>query len=31
MITHTVGLNELPRAFAALTKPSNQTKVMIEL
>ncbi len=31
MITHTVGLDELPRAFAALTQPSNQTKVMLEL
>jgi (R,R)-butanediol dehydrogenase/meso-butanediol dehydrogenase/diacetyl reductase len=31
MITHTVGIDELPRAFAALTKPSNQIKVMLEL
>jgi (R,R)-butanediol dehydrogenase / meso-butanediol dehydrogenase / diacetyl reductase len=31
MITHTVGLDDLPRAFAALTKPSNQTKVILEL
>ena len=29
MITHTVGLKDLPRAFAALTRPTNQTKVMI--
>jgi threonine dehydrogenase-like Zn-dependent dehydrogenase len=31
MITHTVGLDDLPRAFAALTRPTNQTKVMIEI
>ncbi len=30
MITHTVSLDDLPRAFAALTGPTNQTKVMIE-
>jgi 2-desacetyl-2-hydroxyethyl bacteriochlorophyllide A dehydrogenase len=31
MITHLVGLEELPRAFAALSRPSDQTKVMLEL
>jgi (R,R)-butanediol dehydrogenase/meso-butanediol dehydrogenase/diacetyl reductase len=31
MITHTVGLEELPRAFNALRQPTNQTKVMLEL
>lgn len=30
LITHTVGLDDLPRAFAALTQPANQTKVMLE-
>lgn len=30
MITHTVGLEDLPRAFAALRQPTNQTKVMLE-
>jgi len=30
MITHTVGIDDLPRAFAALTKASGQTKVMLE-
>jgi len=30
MITHTVGLDDLPRAFAALKEPSNQTKLMLE-
>ena len=30
MITHTVGLDELPRAFHALRQPTNQTKVMLE-
>ncbi len=30
MITHLVGLEELPRAFAALARPSDQTKVMVE-
>jgi (R,R)-butanediol dehydrogenase/meso-butanediol dehydrogenase/diacetyl reductase len=30
MITHTVGLDDLPRAFAALRQPTNQTKVMLE-
>ena len=30
LITHTVGLEELPRAFAALSKPNRQTKVMLE-
>jgi (R,R)-butanediol dehydrogenase/meso-butanediol dehydrogenase/diacetyl reductase len=31
LITHTVSLDDLPRAFAALTRPSNQTKVMLEI
>jgi len=31
MITHTVGLEDLPRAFNALRQPTNQTKVMLEL
>ena len=30
MITHTVSLTELPAAFAALSRPSLQTKVMLE-
>jgi (R,R)-butanediol dehydrogenase / meso-butanediol dehydrogenase / diacetyl reductase len=30
MITHTVALEELPRAFAALKEPTNQCKVMVE-
>jgi (R,R)-butanediol dehydrogenase / meso-butanediol dehydrogenase / diacetyl reductase len=30
LITHTVGLAELPRAFAALHEPTNQSKVMLE-
>jgi len=30
MITHTVGLDGLPAAFAALRQPTNQTKVMLE-
>jgi threonine dehydrogenase-like Zn-dependent dehydrogenase len=30
MITHTVGLDDLPGAFAALTRPSKATKVMLE-
>jgi (R,R)-butanediol dehydrogenase / meso-butanediol dehydrogenase / diacetyl reductase len=30
MITHTVSLDELPRAFAALAEPVNQAKVMLE-
>jgi 2-desacetyl-2-hydroxyethyl bacteriochlorophyllide A dehydrogenase len=30
MITHLVRLEELPRAFAALARPSDQTKVMVE-
>jgi (R,R)-butanediol dehydrogenase/meso-butanediol dehydrogenase/diacetyl reductase len=30
MITHTVSLNDLPRAFEALKQPTNQTKVMLE-
>jgi (R,R)-butanediol dehydrogenase/meso-butanediol dehydrogenase/diacetyl reductase len=30
IITHSVGIEELPRAFSALTKPAKQTKVMLE-
>jgi (R,R)-butanediol dehydrogenase/meso-butanediol dehydrogenase/diacetyl reductase len=30
MITHVIGIDELPNAFAALSRPSDQTKVMIE-
>jgi threonine dehydrogenase-like Zn-dependent dehydrogenase len=30
MITHTITLEQLPGAFAALSRPSNQTKVMVE-
>ncbi len=30
LITHTVGIDELPRAFAALAQPVQATKVMIE-
>ncbi len=30
MITHIIGLEELPNAFAALSRPSDQTKVMLE-
>ena len=30
MITHTVSLDELPSAFAALAEPVNQAKVMLE-
>jgi threonine dehydrogenase-like Zn-dependent dehydrogenase len=30
MITHVIGLEELPSAFAALSRPSYQTKVMVE-
>jgi (R,R)-butanediol dehydrogenase/meso-butanediol dehydrogenase/diacetyl reductase len=30
MITHTLGIDDLPRAFAALSRPTNQTKVMVE-
>jgi (R,R)-butanediol dehydrogenase/meso-butanediol dehydrogenase/diacetyl reductase len=30
MISHVIGLEELPRAFAALKQPVNQTKVMLE-
>jgi (R,R)-butanediol dehydrogenase / meso-butanediol dehydrogenase / diacetyl reductase len=30
MITHTVGLDDLPRAFHALRQPTNQIKVMLE-
>lgn len=31
MITHTVGIDDLPRAFAALSHPNDQCKVMLEL
>ncbi len=31
MITHTVSLEDLPDAFAALSRPSDQTKLMLEL
>lgn len=30
MITHIVGLDDLPRAFAALGQPTDQAKVMLE-
>jgi (R,R)-butanediol dehydrogenase / meso-butanediol dehydrogenase / diacetyl reductase len=30
MITHTIGLDDLPRAFNALSQPHQQCKVMIE-
>ncbi|HLI81153.1 MAG TPA: alcohol dehydrogenase catalytic domain-containing protein [Candidatus Binataceae bacterium] len=30
MITHVIGIDELPNAFAALSRPSDQTKVMVE-
>ncbi|HKD66515.1 MAG TPA: alcohol dehydrogenase catalytic domain-containing protein [Candidatus Binataceae bacterium] len=30
MITHTVGIEEFPRAFAALSHPNEQCKVMLE-
>jgi threonine dehydrogenase-like Zn-dependent dehydrogenase len=30
MITHVIGLVDLPNAFAALSRPSDQTKVMVE-
>lgn len=30
MITHTLPIDDLPRAFAALARPTNQTKVMVE-
>jgi (R,R)-butanediol dehydrogenase / meso-butanediol dehydrogenase / diacetyl reductase len=30
LITHAVGLEDLPRAFAALSQPHNQCKVMLE-
>ncbi len=30
MITHVIGIDELPNAFAELSRPSDQTKVMIE-
>lgn len=30
MITHTMGIDDLPRAFAALSFATNQTKVMVE-
>ncbi len=30
MITHSLGIDDLPRAFTALMKPTSQTKVMVE-
>jgi (R,R)-butanediol dehydrogenase/meso-butanediol dehydrogenase/diacetyl reductase len=30
MITHTMGIHDLPKAFAALTLPTNQSKVIID-
>ncbi|MGO9062914.1 MAG: zinc-dependent alcohol dehydrogenase [Candidatus Binataceae bacterium] len=30
MITHAVGIDDLPRAFAALSRPNDQCKVMLE-
>jgi len=30
MITHTLAIDSLPRAFAALAMPTNQSKVMVE-
>ena len=30
MITHTVGIDDLPRAFAGLSQTAKQTKVMLE-
>jgi (R,R)-butanediol dehydrogenase/meso-butanediol dehydrogenase/diacetyl reductase len=30
MITHTVGIEDLPRAFAAMTQPAKATKIMLE-
>ena len=30
MITHTLAIDALPRAFAALSMPTNQSKVMVE-
>ncbi len=30
LITHSVDIDDLPRAFAALTQPTKQTKVMLE-
>jgi threonine dehydrogenase-like Zn-dependent dehydrogenase len=30
MITHTLGIDDLPRAFASLALPTNQSKVMVE-
>jgi threonine dehydrogenase-like Zn-dependent dehydrogenase len=30
MITHTMGIDDLPKAFAALTLPTNQSKVIVD-
>jgi threonine dehydrogenase-like Zn-dependent dehydrogenase len=30
MITHTLGIDDLPKAFASLALPTNQSKVMVE-
>ena len=30
MTTHAVGIEDLPRAFAALSQPARQIKVMLE-
>jgi (R,R)-butanediol dehydrogenase / meso-butanediol dehydrogenase / diacetyl reductase len=30
MITHALGIDDLPRAFSALSLPTNQSKVMVE-
>jgi threonine dehydrogenase-like Zn-dependent dehydrogenase len=30
MITHTMGIDDLPKAFAALALPTDQSKVMVE-
>jgi len=30
MITHVISLDDLPNAFAALSRPSDQTKVVVE-
>jgi hypothetical protein len=30
MVTHTMGIDDLPKAFAALALPTNQSKVIID-
>ena len=30
MITHTMGIDDLPKAFASLALPTNQSKVIVE-